>query len=184
MKNQIKEATRIVSEILPVSYAYSSFKQFHTSTSGIKRIVCNNTRLEESKPCKEPWVEMEMTQVETEKHETLDVIKLSSNRLGSLRRFSLFTDHSKPEISPDPACDSQNLLCNRKYIASYMLLTQREKQILKQLSLMKTSEEIASFLLISPNTVKNHRKSIRNKLEFASRQENSRFLYWIRGFVS
>jgi len=43
-------------------------------------------------------------------------------------------------------------------------LTDAERNIMKELSMMKTSQEIADTLFISPKTVQNHRSNICNKL--------------------
>lgn len=45
------------------------------------------------------------------------------------------------------------------------LLTRREREIIGELALGKTSVEIARHLSISPNTVNNHRKNIMQKLQ-------------------
>ncbi|NEN23649.1 hypothetical protein G3O08_09055 [Cryomorpha ignava] len=180
MNNEIKESIQIISEVFPVSYANTDFgyKHFHTSTSGIKHIFCKGTNKPEYFINTEPRAEME-------RYEDLDVIELTSNRAASQKKYSFYIGISKLEIEPtDSIYESRNVLCNRNFIASYMRLSQREKEVLKQLALMKTSEEIASQLCISPNTVKNHRRNIRQKVEFVSREESSRFLYWVRGFVS
>lgn len=47
------------------------------------------------------------------------------------------------------------------------LLTPSEKNIMKLLATMKTNQEIAEELNISPKTVKNHRNNICNKLEIS-----------------
>jgi DNA-binding CsgD family transcriptional regulator len=50
-------------------------------------------------------------------------------------------------------------------------LTAREKEILHHIAAGMTSQEIASALFISVNTVNNHRKNILSKLEVASSSE-------------
>lgn len=187
MNNEANQAIQTNSKTFPFFYplADSPTKLFHISRSELELIEFNKSNRSEPKICNSQGLEWEMEPVEIEKYEADNDIKLTFNHLGSLRKFNLFIDISKLEIKTTRAeSGKRNLLCNSKFIASYMLLTQREKQVLKQLSLMKTSEEIASILFISPNTVKNHRKSIKQKIDFTSREEQSRFLYWVRGFVS
>lgn len=43
-------------------------------------------------------------------------------------------------------------------------LTEREKEVLKLISLELTTQEIADKLFISPNTVETHRKNLMSKL--------------------
>ena len=151
MNNEIKEAMQIISKVFPVSYAYtdSAFENVHTATSGIKRVLCKNSPDDESYPVKNLRVELEMAQIERETDHAVDVIKLSSSRMGSQRKFSLFIDISQLEIKTGYTdSKSENLLCNSKFIVSYMRLSKREKEILKHLALMKTSEEIASCMFI------------------------------------
>lgn len=187
MNNEIKTAVESITKVFPVYYAStnSAFKHVNSYGPDKKRRVCRNSNFEDLAFGKELIEEKEATQLETERYEALDIFKITSNQHNTPRKFSLFIDISKLEIKiigrkikPD------KLLFNSKFIATYLRLSQREKQVLKQLSLMKTSEEIAGILFISCNTVKNHRKNIRQKLEFDSREESSRFLYWVRGFVS
>jgi len=57
-------------------------------------------------------------------------------------------------------------------------LSLREQQVLHKVSKGNTSNEIARDLFISTNTVKNHRKNIKKKLNFNNNQDYSRFLKW------
>jgi DNA-binding NarL/FixJ family response regulator len=50
-------------------------------------------------------------------------------------------------------------------------LTNREREILKLVGEGKTSREIATLLFISPNTVNNHRKNIKRKLNIQKNAE-------------
>lgn len=187
MNNQRTEAMHRISKDFPVSYNYTelSYSNLHPSPSVIKRRVCKRIRQEKSDTAKECKIEMEMDQLVSEKYEALDIIKFGSNIEGSLTKFRFFIDSPTLEMKPTGTeCESRNLLCNNQFIGSYMRLSQREKEVLKQLSLMKTSEEIGSKLNISVNTIKNHRKRIRQKVDLRSREDQSRFLYWVRGFVS
>ena len=187
MNHKTNQTTQIISKTFPIFYPFtdSAYQHLQISSSELDEIQLNKSNIQESKPCKSEGVHWEMTPVEIERYDARDDIKLTFNHNESMRKLSFFIDLSKLEIkTTDTNSKSRNLLCNSSFIASYIRLSQREKQILKQLSLMKTSEEIASLLFISCNTVKNHRKSIKQKLEFTSREEQSRFLYWVRGFVS
>ncbi|NEN23579.1 helix-turn-helix transcriptional regulator [Cryomorpha ignava] len=60
----------------------------------------------------------------------------------------------------------------------YHNLSLREQRVLHEVSKGNTSNEIASKLFISTNTVKNHRKNIKKKLDFKENQDYSRFLKW------
>jgi len=64
---------------------------------------------------------------------------------------------------------------------SFDALTMREKEILNTIAKGKTNKEIAFELSISPNTVKNHVKSILSKLSIHSRSQA--VSYW-SGLVS
>lgn len=101
----------------------------------------------------------------------------------SLEEFCSKADRTARE-SADVDKQTQKLLFNNKFIETYMRLNQHEKQVLKQLSLMKTSEQIASALLVSVNHVKNHRENIDQKLRFTTCEEHNQFLFWVRGYVS
>ncbi|SDD22886.1 regulatory protein, luxR family [Mucilaginibacter pineti] len=56
----------------------------------------------------------------------------------------------------------------KKNIKAFSTLSKREKDILKQVALGKTSIEIADALFISVETAQTHRRNIRNKLEISS----------------
>lgn len=56
----------------------------------------------------------------------------------------------------------------RKNYKSYSLLSEREREVLKELALGKTSAETAEELFISLSTVDTHRKNIRKKLGTSS----------------
>ena len=186
MNNEIITATQNINKAYPVYYASadSAFKHVNSYGPDMKRRVSRNSNFEDLAFGKELIEEKEATQLETEKNEALDVFKMTSNQQNILRNFSSFIDISKLEIEIIDRKNPGKLLFTSKFISLYLRLSQREKQVLKQLSFMKTSEEIARILFISCNTVKNHRKNIKQKLEFDSRAESSRFLYWVRGFVS
>ena len=59
----------------------------------------------------------------------------------------------------------------RRNFKKYSKLSQREREVLKELALGKTSAETAADLFISLSTVDTHRKNIRKKLEMASYYE-------------
>lgn len=71
--------------------------------------------------------------------------------------------------APEGECVFENLYHN---------LSLREQEVLRAVSRGNTSNEIASNLFISTNTVKNHRKNIKRKLDFNDNQDYSRFLKW------
>ncbi len=73
------------------------------------------------------------------------------------------------EVLPEREIDFENL---------YHMLSLREQRVLHEVSLGKTSNEIASKFFISTNTVKNHRKNIKKKLQFDDNQDYSKFLKW------
>lgn len=52
----------------------------------------------------------------------------------------------------------------RNKVAKFLLLTSREREILHQVTLGKSSGEIADYLHISTETVNTHRKKIKSKL--------------------
>ncbi|PCJ00670.1 MAG: hypothetical protein COB15_02540 [Flavobacteriales bacterium] len=56
-------------------------------------------------------------------------------------------------------------------IVSSKRLTEREKEIYKELSKGKTNKEIATTLFVSVNTVKTHLKSIYRKLNVKNRTQ-------------
>lgn len=60
----------------------------------------------------------------------------------------------------------------------YHNLSLREQRVLHEVSKGNTSNEIACKLFISTNTVKNHRKNIKKKLDFKDNRDYSRFLKW------
>ncbi len=60
----------------------------------------------------------------------------------------------------------------------YHTLSLREQSVLRQVSLGNTSGEIAAKMYIAINTVKNHRKNIKRKLNFIDNLDYSRFLKW------
>jgi DNA-binding CsgD family transcriptional regulator len=63
----------------------------------------------------------------------------------------------------------------RNNYARFSSLTQREKEILRELVLGKSSNEIAETLFISINTVETHRKNIKRKLEAGTSFELSEY---------
>jgi DNA-binding NarL/FixJ family response regulator len=58
-------------------------------------------------------------------------------------------------------------------------LTSREQQVLSYVAKGESSIEIAEKLFISSNTVKNHRRNMKKKLELYDPVKYSRFLRWI-----
>ena len=183
MNNELKEAMQIISKVFPVSYAYtdSAYENVHSATTGIKRVLCKNDPDHEFLMGENLNVELEMAQIERDEENVVDVIKLSSSCAGSPRKFSLFIDISELKIKTQQRDSKpEKLLCNSKYIVSYMRLSEREKEILKHLAQMRTSDEIANYMFISPNTVKSHRKNIKKKIDLSSRESFSRFLNWVR----
>lgn len=60
--------------------------------------------------------------------------------------------------------------------AAYDLLTDREKEVLQELTTGGTNREIAQRLFISENTVKNHVHSILEKLNLSNRREAIKFV--------
>lgn len=60
---------------------------------------------------------------------------------------------------------ADNILDNQENTAKLNLLTSREKEILVVLSTGKLSKEVAALLNISTNTVEQHKKNIRKKLD-------------------
>ena len=190
MNNQIKEALKIVSEIFPLSFAYSDshFKRVHFATSDVKEVVCEPLTIHTSAACGHrsfPKMEMELARVYKSHGDEVEVLKLSSTQNGSQRKLSLFIDIANLEIKiSNPDTKPGKLLTNSKFISAYLRLSPREKEIIRCLSRMQTSQEIGSHLFISEHTVKNHRKNIRKKINFSNRDDYSRFLNWVRGFVS
>lgn len=69
--------------------------------------------------------------------------------------------------------DEKNFLRNNS--ARFSSLTQREKEVLRELVLGKSSGEIAETLFISINTVETHRKNIKRKLEAGTAFELSEY---------
>jgi DNA-binding CsgD family transcriptional regulator len=78
---------------------------------------------------------------------------------------------------------AQNLLDENTFLLKNMglfaSLGKREKVVLKQVALGKTSAEIADELFISADTVQTHRRNIRNKLGITSAVE---FAEYARAF--
>lgn len=72
--------------------------------------------------------------------------------------------------------ESREIKCNFENL--YHNLSLREQEVLIEVSKGNTSNEIAGNLFISTNTVKNHRKNIKKKLDFNDNQDYSRFLKW------
>ena len=64
---------------------------------------------------------------------------------------------------------------------SYSSLTEREKEILLQLSIGATNKEIADILCITENTVKTHVNNILNKLGVQNRHQAA--LYMMRNNI-
>lgn len=186
MTHETNQATPKISNVLPTSiwHSYSADKHFRTPTSAIKRTEASAINMVRLRRGKGLDIKMEMSQIESKRLEDReDESTLYSKDM--MREFSLFIDNSMLEVKlTQKDVHSEKLLFNSKFIDAYMRLNHSEKQTIKQLSLMKTSEEIANTLLVSINTIKNHRKNIKQKLALHSRGEHSRFLYWIRGFVS
>jgi DNA-binding NarL/FixJ family response regulator len=60
--------------------------------------------------------------------------------------------------------------------AAYELLTDREKEVLQEITTGDTNREIARRLFISENTVKNHVHSILEKLNLSNRREAIKFV--------
>ena len=63
----------------------------------------------------------------------------------------------------------------RNQLPRYVLLTKREKEIIKLLVSGKKSNEIAEALFISVATVEQHRKNIKNKIDIKNLPEMVRF---------
>ena len=63
----------------------------------------------------------------------------------------------------------------RKNFNNFSKLSKREKTILKEMALGKTSNEIADELHISPTTVDTHRRNVRDKLGTKSSFEISQY---------
>ncbi len=61
--------------------------------------------------------------------------------------------------------------CINPQIVFSKRLTEREKEIYKELSKGKTNKEIATTLFVSVNTVKTHLKSIYRKLNVKNRTQ-------------
>ncbi|WP_316735018.1 LuxR family transcriptional regulator [Pedobacter aquatilis] len=73
----------------------------------------------------------------------------------------------------DRLLDENNFL--RTNYASFSKLSKREKTILREMALGKSSIEIANELHISPTTVDTHRRNIRDKLNTKSMFEISKY---------
>ncbi|WP_231459051.1 MULTISPECIES: response regulator transcription factor [unclassified Pedobacter] len=73
----------------------------------------------------------------------------------------------------DRLLDENNFLRNN--YGSFSKLSKREKTILKEMALGKSSNEIANELHISPTTVDTHRRNIRDKLNTKSSFEISKY---------
>jgi DNA-binding CsgD family transcriptional regulator len=73
----------------------------------------------------------------------------------------------------DESCDDDDrpwfVACKR--VADKACCTAREQEVLVQLSLGRTPEDIAQRLSISMNTVRSHTRGIYSKLDIHSRQE-------------
>lgn len=55
--------------------------------------------------------------------------------------------------------------------SDYDLLSQREKEVLKNIEAEKNYKEIASCLTLSPHTVRTHIRNIYKKLQVSTRSE-------------
>jgi DNA-binding CsgD family transcriptional regulator len=63
----------------------------------------------------------------------------------------------------------------REHHKLFSKLTNREREILKQMAIGQQSVEIAKMLHISEKTISTHRKNIRNKLQIQNQYELTRF---------
>lgn len=64
--------------------------------------------------------------------------------------------------------NNENSIYDKENLSKIKLLTQREKEVLITLSSGKLSKEIAETLNISVNTVEQHKKNIKKKLELTT----------------
>lgn len=82
-------------------------------------------------------------------------------------------------LSSDSKTSSEELSESKQNFEDlYHNLSLREQKVLHEVSKGNTSNEIACKFFISTNTVKNHRKNIKKKLNFADNQDYSKFLKW------
>ncbi|GAL86391.1 hypothetical protein MYP_3620 [Sporocytophaga myxococcoides] len=84
-------------------------------------------------------------------------------------------------IDPQNAVNAKvdRLLDENKFLREnhklFSKLTNREREILKQMAIGQQSSEIAKMLHISEKTISTHRKNIRNKLQIQNQYELTKF---------
>ena len=61
----------------------------------------------------------------------------------------------------------------RRHVSPWELLTTRELEVLEQLALASTNNQIAEFLSTTPNTVYTHVRNIKAKLKTSNRTETA-----------
>lgn len=103
-------------------------------------------------------------------------------RINVLRVSVIKTHSQKPEFhyfqfSAPSVSDADNLDDNFMHL--FNSLTPREKEILRYVADGLTSLDISKRLGISLNTVKNHRKNFKKKLNFRNSITYSKFLRWV-----
>lgn len=108
---------------------------------------------------------------------TMKALLLTVTNDNGKRKFYLIDlKNLKAGFSKTNEGELSEIKCNFENL--YHNLSLREQEVLRQVSKGNTSNEIASHLFISTNTVKNHRKNIKKKLDFNDSQDYSRFLKW------
>lgn len=95
---------------------------------------------------------------------------LPAGGAAGLRLLLPFVDTALRRIPPAPA---RQAACERGGVAAAAVpvLSERERQIMEWVALGKTNPEIGCILHISEFTVKNHMKSIFNKLDVSNRAQ-------------
>ncbi len=123
----------------------------------------------------------------------VEIITISSRDKGSTKAVKITiqrNNHRQPEVFLVDLGQVINKLVQSDapkhlgeyddiFTSLYHKLTDREQQVITLVALGGSSIEIAEKLFVSPNTVKNHRRNVKKKLELYEPIKYSKFLSWV-----
>jgi NarL family two-component system response regulator LiaR len=96
----------------------------------------------------------------------------SDDLLQAIRDTYMYKPVLQPDIARKLVLDIQS---TKKENSSKLALTEREKEVLKEVALGKSNQEIADDLVLSERTVRTHITNILSKLQLSNRTQAALF---------